>query len=261
MSNWVETNVLACNTHVGEAVDAGWANQVHNMQPQILLLSEISNERVWARLRELVGDMYWINPTNDGPWVNNREWFQHPVLMHRGRYGRPVKEWNGLVSAWRGGGDHGRLWPTRFRTAVKAFDNRTRRMTFARSVHTWALGPNPPPGVLHEHRKQVDDVADWCEGRTNPAAVVFAGGDWNENLNDPNCYVRRAMRGANMSLAGRDYHRRTSKHGDAWLDGVFTREKQFITRDGFDVLENRGSGDDHFMALAKYSIRVREVQS
>lgn len=258
--SWVPLTTLVCNTHVGQCIGREWAGQVLDLRPAVLLPQEVVPEK-FGLLVSLLGDEYRIAPGL--LHRRGRESTQTPVLLRRDRF-KIRSQSNKQVSPWRGGGEHGRLWPTRFATQVRAFDSWSERWLHARSVHTWVAGPKAPDAVKAEHRKQVRDVGQWAHAR--PAGrIVLAGGDWNENFNAPGrqpCEVTLARHGlVRAGAVGPSSVTRTSAHGPAWLDDVFFRRAGFVHVTGQRTIRNAGSGADHLMVWTAFEVEQREAKA
>jgi hypothetical protein len=255
IENAVELKVLSANMHVGEAMGPGFAAQVHLLHPDIIFMSEVVFNAP-TEMEKLLGGKYLIAP--DLNHRIGRESSQTPVLLLKSRF-ELIGQSNAQVSEWLGGGAHGRLWPTRFATQVRAQDNLTHRIVNARAVHTWALGPNVPGPVLREHEHQVDSVVTWAASKAE-THVVLAAGDWNEDLNNPQpSYAVRNMATAGMKRAGEgreapDAH--TSLHGPTYLDDVFYKGAGVRVVD-HKIVRNAGKGADHKMIVATFNIQPK----
>lgn len=250
----VDLKVLIANTHVGLAISPGFAAQVHLLQPDVMLLSEVVLNSP-EEMHHLFDKRYLVCPGPD--FREGRESSQTPVLLLRDRF-KLLSEANPQVSPWRGGGEHGRLWPTRFGTAARALDRETGRIVNARSVHTWAVFPHAPDDVWAGHEHQVDHVADWAK-RKKLDHVVIAGGDWNENLDGGPTYATRAMTGAGMRRAGAGMQPQsagTSLHGPSFLDDVFLKGDG-VRVVGHSIKRNAGPGADHKMVLVTLSVQPK----
>lgn len=251
--NAVNLKVLTSNMHVGQAVTPGWAAQVHVLKPDIIFCQEVIGKSV-GELGRLLQKKYRFIPGL--AHREGREATQTPILVRRGRL-ELLTQGNPQVSEWLGGGEHDRLWPTRFGTQARLLDMETQRIVNARAVHTWALGPNPPQPVVDGHQRQVDSVAGWAE--TKPLDhIVLAGGDWNENLDSSRPgYAVKAMTDAGMMRAGVGYHpesARTSLHGDAFLDDVFFKGIGVKVTD-HAIIRNAAPGADHRMVCVTFAVQ------
>lgn len=249
----VDLKVLTANMHVGQAVTPGWAAQVHLLKPDIILCQEVIGKAV-GELAHLLRNKYRFVPSL--AHREGRESTQTPILVRRGRL-ELLTQGNKQISEWLGGGEHDRLWPTRFGTQARLLDMETQRIINARAVHTWALGPSPPHAVVDGHERQVDSVAQWA--RSKPLDhIVLAGGDWNENLDNVRPgYAVRAMTDAGMMRAGQGRQpaeAHTSLHGPAYLDDVFFKGIGVKVKD-HAIIRNAGTGADHRMVCVTFAVQ------
>lgn len=243
--------VLTANTHVGQAVSPGFAAQVHLLQPDVVLMQEVIDQAI-PDVMHLFSKRFHIIPGFDHR--DGRESFQTPILLDKERF-KLTGEGNQQISPWRGGGDHGRLWPTRYGTQASAVDRETDRIINVRNVHTWALGSNPPRDVVQGHHYQVDHAADWARRKPNNH-VVFAAGDFNENLDSGEPYAVHAMETAGMKRAGKgmepaDAH--TSLHAPIYLDDVFYKGTG-VRVVNHAIKKNAAPGADHMMVVVTFSV-------
>lgn len=242
--------VMTVNTHATEALTSWLVDLMLDLDVHLAFLQEINGDQRWHRVPDLFGRDFHVVPDDEhrvGQWAGAT-----PILARKNRF-EVLSQSNPQVTEWLGGGKHGALHPTRYRTAARLADKVTGRQVVGHSVHTWVMGRESWDA---EHVKQVRGVAASCQRRAK-GRVVFAGGDWNENLNKPvrsaeDC--RAIMRAAGMVRAGERLHmgtQTTSTHGGSWLDDVFFRNDGIAVPQHLRIINVHS---DHFGVLVDFGV-------
>lgn len=182
-----EMKIMTVNFHVGIGVNDQWFNMVDRIKPTVILGQECVLQG-FGRLKSHLSHDYFVAP---GVTFNiGREAGQTPVLMRKDAFVF-IRQGNRLVSQWRGGGDHGRQWPTRFSTWMECRHKASGKIIKARSFHAWVRGDK----IADDGRdKQFGSLREWC--RTGDH--VIAGGDFNAA---PEQIQREYLGSVNMHLS------------------------------------------------------------
>lgn len=178
--------IMTINFHVGIGVNDEFFQLVDKLDPTIILGQECNGGK-FGVLRQHLGKRYHISPTL--ALRVGREADATPVLMLKSAFPNVIGMGNRMVSPWKGGGENGRLWPTRYATWMVA-RHTSGKVVKARSFHAWVRGDSE---AMQGRSKQFRSLADWSKSGDR----VIAGGDFNAS---PDQILREYMQAVNMKL-------------------------------------------------------------